>query len=71
MYSAIRGIDERILLLNNTGDYYAEANQPKLAVVYFKKAKESEKRLELLRKTVHSHEQLSKDILLKDADEEA
>lgn len=68
LYSAIRGIDESILLLNNTGDHYAEANQPKLAAVYFKKAKEAEKRSELVRKTVHGHEQLSKDKILEDAE---
>ncbi|AOM79638.1 chemotaxis protein CheB [Pedobacter steynii] len=71
LYSAVRGMDESILLLNHIGDHYAEANQPKLAAVYFKKAKEAEGRSNLVRKAVHSHEQLSKIKLLKDAEDEA
>jgi two-component system chemotaxis response regulator CheB len=63
LYSAIRGMDESILLLNHIGDHYAEVNQPKLAAVYFKKAKETVSRSELVRKAAHNHEQLSKDKL--------
>ena len=69
LYSAIRGIDESILLLNHIGDHYAEKNQLKLAAVYFNKAKEADERSGLLRQVVHSHEQLSKIKLLKDAEE--
>ncbi len=69
LYSAIRGIDESVLLLNHIGDHYAEVNQPKQAAIYFKKAKEASERSELVRKTVHDHEQLSKDSLNNDADE--
>lgn len=71
LYGAIRGMDESIFLLNHIGDHYAEANQPKAAAVYFKKAKEAEERSNLVRKAVHSHEQLSKDKLLKEAEDEA
>ncbi|MXV53227.1 chemotaxis protein CheB [Pedobacter sp. HMF7647] len=71
LYSAIRGMDENILLLNHIGDNYAEANQPKLAAVYFKNAKEALERSNLVRKAVRSHEQLSKDKLLKDAEKES
>jgi two-component system chemotaxis response regulator CheB len=70
LYSAIRGMDESILLLNHVGDHYAEANQPKLAASYFKKAQEAEERSELVRKAVHSHEQLSKDKLIEDAEKD-
>lgn len=69
MYSAIRGMDEIILLLNHIGDHYAEANNPKLAAVYFKKAREAEERSNLIRKTVLRHEQLSNDKLLEEAKE--
>lgn len=69
LYNALRGMDESILLLNHVGDHYAEANQPKLAAAYFNKAKEAGDRSDLVRTTVHSHEQLSKDKLLKDAEE--
>lgn len=71
LYSAIRGMDENILLLNHIGDHYAEDNQPKLAAVYLKKAKEAGERSGIIRKAVHNHEQLSKDKLLEEAKEEA
>lgn len=70
LYSAIRGMDESILLLNHIGDHYAEANQPKLAAVYFKKAREAWERSNLVRDAVHNHEQLSNIKLLKDAEED-
>jgi len=69
LYSAIRGMDEAILFLNHTGDHYAEANLPKLAAVYFKKAKETKDRSDLVRIAVHRHEQFSKDKLVDEANE--
>jgi len=60
-WSAIRNVQENIMLLNNMGDHFAEINQPKLAATYFKKAKESELRAQLVRKAVTEHEQLSAD----------
>ena len=68
LYSAIRGMDEIIMLLNHIGDHLAEINQPKLAALYFKKAKEAQGRSELVRKAVLYHEQLSKDKLLHEAE---
>ncbi len=67
LYSAMRGMDESILLLNHLGDHYAEANQPKLAALYFKKAKETEERSELVRKILQLQEQLRQDALRKEA----
>ena len=67
LYSAIRGIDESILLLNHMGDHYAEINKPKLAAVYFQKAKEADERAQLVRKAVKHHEQLSKESLEQQA----
>ncbi|GEM_PF-1154368 len=61
LYSAIRGVEESIMLLNHIGDHYAEVNQPKLAAQYFKKANEAETRVQLVRRVVLPHEQLSKD----------
>lgn len=69
LYSALRGMDECIMLLNHIGDHYAEANNPRLAAVYFKKAKEAEERSGLIRKTVFNHEQLSNDKLWHEAAE--
>lgn len=67
LYSAIRSMDESILLMNHIGDHYAEANLPKLAAVCFKKAKEAGERSELVRKAVHTHELLSNVKLIEDA----
>lgn len=71
LYSAIRGIDESVLLLNHIGDHYSENNQPRLAAVYFKKAKEAMLRSDLVRKAVHDHEELDEDSLARDAAEDA
>jgi len=70
LYSAIRGMDESIILLNHIGDHYAEANHPKLAALYFQKAKEADTRSQLVRKAVLNHEQLNKELLRHEADEE-
>ncbi len=59
LWSAIRGVEESMMLLNNLGDHYAEKNQPKLAAMYFKKAKEAESRAQLVRQAVFNHEQLT------------
>jgi two-component system chemotaxis response regulator CheB len=71
LYNAIRGIDESIMLLNHLGDHYAEANQPKLAAVYFKKAKEAQERNHIVRKATLSHEQLNKEFLEQEAESES
>jgi len=63
MYNAIRGIHESIILLNHLGDHYAEANNPKLAALYFKKAQEAAQHAETIRQAALSHEQFSKDSL--------
>jgi len=65
LYNAVRGMDETIMLLNHLGDHCAEANQPKLAALYFKKAKQAAERADLVRNATFSHEQLNKDTLAK------
>jgi len=70
LYNAIRGMDENVILLNHIGDHYAEVNQPRLAATYFKKAKETLERSNLIRQAVQEHELLSKDKLLAEADDE-
>jgi two-component system chemotaxis response regulator CheB len=69
LYSAVRGIEEGIMLLNHIGDHFAEANNPKLASLYFKKAKEAESRANGVRQAVLEHEPLSKDKLQQEAEE--
>lgn len=69
LWSAIRGVEESIFLLNNLGDHYAERNQPKLAALYFKKAQEAASRAQLVRQAVLAHEQLTKDSISQEAGE--
>ena len=68
LYSAMRGVEESIMLLNHLGDHFAETNQRKLAALYFQKAQESESRAQFVRQAVLSHEHLSKDSLLQQAE---
>lgn len=68
LYSAMRGMDESIFLLNHIGDHYAEVNEPKLAATYFKKAKETEQRVKVLKATVYDHEQLSQGKIVEEVE---
>ena len=61
LWSAIRGIEESVMLLNHLGNHYVDINQPDLAALYFKKALEAEQRAQFVRDAVLKHEQLSKD----------
>lgn len=63
LWTAIRGVDESIMLLNHMGDHFAEVNQPSLAAMFFRKAQDARERNELVRQAVLSHEQLSLDSL--------
>ncbi|MBT1706085.1 chemotaxis protein CheB [Chryseosolibacter indicus] len=67
LWSAIRSIQESVMLLNHMGDHFAEVNQPKVAAMYFKKAKEAEGRANSVRQAVLNHEQLSTDSILHEA----
>jgi two-component system, chemotaxis family, protein-glutamate methylesterase/glutaminase len=66
IYSAIRGMDECIILLNHMGDHLAEKNEMKLAASYFKKAQQTNERATQLRKLVLNHEQLNQQNLKVD-----
>lgn len=70
LYSAIRGMDESSLLLNHLGDHLAETNQPKLAAVYFKKAREAQEKSTLVRTAVLRNQELNKEELLKEEESE-
>jgi two-component system chemotaxis response regulator CheB len=63
LWNAVRGVDESVILLNHMGDHFAEINQPRLAALFFRKAKEAQQRNDLIRRAVLSHEQLSADHL--------
>lgn len=68
LWSAIRTLDEGVLLLNHMGDHFAEANHTKLAALYFQKANEAGKRTQRVREIVMQHEQLSDDRLRQEAE---
>jgi len=70
LYNALRGMDETILLFNHMGDHYAEANQPGLAALYFRKARQAADRSDLVRKAAMSHEQLNEDSLVREVENE-
>ncbi len=50
------------------GDHFAEINQPKLAAMYFKKAKDAETRATKVRHAVLSHENLTPDSIKQQVD---
>lgn len=69
LWSAIRNIQESVMLLNHMGDHFAEVNQPKLAAMYFQKATEANNRANIVRQAVMSHEQLSIDSIQQQAEQ--
>ncbi|MCH5718754.1 hypothetical protein [Niabella hibiscisoli] len=60
LYSAMRGMEESVLLLNHMGDHYAEDNEPVKAAFCFKKAKEAEDRSRQVRSVIRSQELLTR-----------
>ena len=59
LWSASRGIDENIMLLNHIGDHFAEINQASSAAQFFQKAKEASRRNEIVRSAIFDNEILS------------
>ncbi|MBV9215893.1 MAG: chemotaxis protein CheB, partial [Acidobacteria bacterium] len=59
LWSAVRGMDESIMLLNHLGDHFAEVNSGSLAAKFFQKAKEAAVRNERIRHVVLDHELLT------------
>lgn len=68
LWSAVRNVQESVLLLNHMGDHFAERDQPKLAAMYFKKGKDAETRANEVRQAVLSHEHLSLGNISQQAD---
>ena len=59
LWTAVRSVRESVMLLNHIGDHFAEVNQPRLAAVFFQKAREAEDRAQKVHEVVALHEQLS------------
>jgi two-component system chemotaxis response regulator CheB len=67
LWNAVRSVQESVMFLNHMGDHFAEINQPKLAAMYFRKAREADRRAALVRKAAANHEQLSIDGIAEEA----
>lgn len=67
LWDAIRSIKENIELLNHMGDHFASVNLPKLAALFFKKAREAEERMKLVWQAVMNTEHLDTDKLIEEA----
>jgi two-component system chemotaxis response regulator CheB len=61
LWSAVRGVDESIMLLNQLGDHFAEMNNSRLAAQFFRKANEARACNGIIRRVVFDHELLSTD----------
>jgi len=61
LWSAVRGIEETVFLLNYMGDHFSAANKPKLASFYFRKAREAATKVNLLKQVIHSNEPIVTD----------
>lgn len=69
LWSAIRGIEESVMLLNHMGEHFANHNKTHLATMYFKKAHEALDRVNIIRQAVMNHERLSNDSLRQQSGE--
>lgn len=67
LYSAMRGMDESVMLLNHIGDHLAENNDPALAGIYFTKAREAHDRSCSVAETIKEHQLISTEAVRKDA----
>jgi two-component system chemotaxis response regulator CheB len=63
LYSTMRGMDESIMLLDQLGDHFAEANQPRMAAQYFQQARQAQERTGLVRQALQLHQQLNEDTI--------
>lgn len=61
LWSAVREMQETVMLLNHVGDHFAESNHPHEAALYFQKAKEALQRSERMRAIILDHEHTNLD----------
>jgi two-component system chemotaxis response regulator CheB len=69
LWSAVRVIEESVLLLNHLGDHLADYNQSKQAAQYYQKANEARARGEQVRQAVLAQKFLSGEQMPQQADE--
>lgn len=68
LWSALRSVEESIMLLKHMGQYFAEVDKSQLSELFFQKAQEAEHRAKFVRQSVMQHEQLSEDRLRQELD---
>lgn len=54
LYNALRGMEENVMLLNHIGDHFAEMNHSKSAAEYFKRAKDTMAKIDMIRQAIFS-----------------
>lgn len=67
LWSAVRSLEETLLLLNHMGDHFAEADQPALAAVYYQHARAADAQANQVRQALSRHELLSGERLREQA----
>lgn len=68
LWSAVRSLDESILLLNHLGDHLAETQQTSLAAMYYQHAHAVGTQSQLVRQALSQHQLLSRERLQQLAD---
>jgi two-component system chemotaxis response regulator CheB len=68
LWSALRSLEENLLLLNHLGDHFAEANEPALPAVYYQHASNTQGQAQLVRQALDQHELLTIERLQRQAD---
>ncbi|MEZ2440230.1 chemotaxis protein CheB [Chitinophaga sp. RCC_12] len=66
LWNTTRGLEESVNLLNHMGDHFAEINQPALAAMYFKKAKDATGFNEQIRTMLQEMETLNADLIKRE-----
>ncbi|MET3879569.1 chemotaxis protein CheB [Chitinophaga sp. OAE865] len=68
LWNTARGLEESVNLLNHMGDHFAEINQPALAAMYFKKAKDTVGYNKRIREILHEMEKLNADFMRRETE---
>jgi len=62
LWNAVRGLEETVMLLENTGKQFEESGQKREAKQFLDKAKETRRKSQEIRKSIFEQERLSEDI---------
>ncbi|MDQ4122147.1 MAG: chemotaxis protein CheB [Acidobacteriota bacterium] len=70
MWSAMRAVEESMMLLKHMGKHLSENDNQELSQLYFAKAEEAEKSANMMRLAIFRHEQLNAEKIQQQADNE-